>query len=80
MNKHTHGKTTANTAPIPENDKAEFVGQVIDIFEDFLDEKHIVLDNDEKAEDEDAANIYGTDYGYLQQQLEELLRNWNLTN
>lgn len=57
----------------------EFVGQVIDIFEDFLDTKKIVLENDEKLEDVDvAANIYGADYGVLQTVLEDLLENWKL--
>lgn len=57
----------------------EFVGQVIDIFEDFLDTKKIVLENDEKLEDVDvAANIYGADYGVLQTELEDLLENWKL--
>lgn len=80
MEKNACDKTKAKNIPVSANDKAEFIGQIIDIFEDFLDEKKVILDNDEKEEDEDAANIYGTDYGYLQQQLEELLRNWNLTN
>lgn len=63
--------------------RAEFIGQVIDIFEDFLEEKGITIDNPEKTEDpnEDPdciANIYGTDYGMLQDQLEELLQNWGI--
>lgn len=57
----------------------EFVGQVIDIFEDFLDSKKIVLENDEKEDsDEGTANIYGTDYGTIQMELENLLDNWKL--
>jgi hypothetical protein len=64
---------------VNENLKAEFVGQIIDIFEDFLEEKGISIDNPEKEDDPDnAAIIYGSDYGALQDQLEAMLRNWGL--
>lgn len=59
-------------------DQSEFIGQVIEIFEDFLEEKGISLENDEKAEDPYAAIIYGSDYGSLQSKLESLLINWQL--
>lgn len=62
----------------------ECVGQIVDIFEDFLDKKGVVLENDEKTDEdtdpETTANIYGTDYGYLQDRLEKLLYNWNAFN
>lgn len=60
----------------------EFIGQIIDIFEDFLDDRKVILDNPERSEPgvdpESAANIYGTDYGDLQSALEELLANWGI--
>jgi hypothetical protein len=63
---------------INENDKAEFIGQIIDVFEDFLESKGIDIPNDEKDEDDDnPAIIYGTDYGEIQTDLEELLQNWS---
>ena len=46
---------------------------IIELFEDFLDEKGIVIPNDEKDQDPDASNIYGTDYGNLECRLEDLL-------
>ena len=52
--------------------------QFIEVFEDFLDEKGIVIPNDEKDEDPDASNIYGTDYGNLSDSIEELLRTYNV--
>ena len=55
----------------------EFVGQIIDIFEDFLEDHNVTLDNSEKEQDPDAAIIYGSDYGDLYQQIEELLVNWS---
>lgn len=64
---------------IGENEKAEFFGQIIDVFEDFLEERNIVLPNKEREEDPDsAAIIYGTDYGQLQSELEALMVAWDL--
>ena len=70
---------------IKEQDKAEFVGQIIDIFEDFLEEKGVMLDNTDRDEaindgedPETLAIIYGTDYGDLQDQIEDTLRRWKL--
>lgn len=48
------------------NRQSDFVAEMIEIFEGFLEYKGIVLENDEKEGDEDEANIYGSDYGYLQ--------------
>lgn len=70
---------------LTENNKPWFICEVIQIFEDFLDMKGIELENSEKEEaiedgqDEDSiANIYGTDYGWLQSDLEGTLEQWNL--
>ena len=59
-------------------DRLEFLGEIIDIFEDFLEEKCISWENDERNGDEDAAIFYGTEYGYIQDQLELLMRGWNV--
>ena len=63
----------------------EFIYEIIEHFEEFLDAKGIELDNPEKQEaidnDEDAeslANIYGTDYGWLQSEIESSLKFWEL--
>ena len=58
----------------------EFTRDIIELFEDFLEEKGIEIPNDEKLEDEDASNIYGTDYGYLQSGIEEILAWYKLTD
>ena len=61
------------------NDKAEFLGQIIDIFEDFLEEKGVMFPNEERDQDPDnAAIIYGTDYGDLQDELTALMIGWDL--
>lgn len=68
---------------IGRDDLPEFVGQIIDIFEDFLEEKGIDIENDEKDERDDpesVAIIYGTDYGILQSAIEETLIGWGLTS
>ena len=73
------------TTKVTNDDLPELVGQIIDVFEDFLDSKGIKLPNDEKdeaiydGEDHDGiANIYGTDYGQLQDGIENILMNWEL--
>ena len=66
---------------VAKEDVPELIGQFIDLFEDFLDEKGIVIENPERNEEEDAemaANIYGTDYGDLADGIEEILANWKL--
>ena len=64
------------------SDKLEFLGQIIDIFEDFLDEKGVKIDNPDRDRDaiEDAAysdtNIYGCDYSDLSDRIESTMTNW----
>jgi len=60
------------------SERMELIGQLVDVFEDFLDAKGITIANDEKADDEYAANIYGTDYSCIADDLEQTLINWNL--
>lgn len=62
---------------------AELKGQLIDVFEDFLDSRGIVIPNPERDEDEDldpdeAANIYGSDYDELAEGLMKTLEKWGL--
>lgn len=59
------------------NDRAEFIGQIIDIFEDFLEEKGIEIPNVDR-EDENDAIIYGMDYGELQTNLEFMMTSWGI--
>lgn len=59
------------------NDRAEFIGQIIDIFEDFLEEKGIEIPNVDR-EDENDAIIYGMDYGELQTNLEFMMTSWGV--
>lgn len=60
----------------------DFEASVIESFEDFLEENGIVIWNEEKhealedgMEAEEIANVYGSDYGLLQQSVEYALEN-----
>lgn len=70
---------------VKREDVPEFIGQLIDIFEDFLEERNITLNNpdidDAIADGQDPeglAIIYGTDYGDLQCELEKTLVGWEI--
>lgn len=63
----------------------ELVGQILDIFEDFLEAKGIQIDNPDKedaiADGEDPESIailYGMDYGELKDDVEDTLINWGI--
>lgn len=72
--------------PISKDDKAEFVGQIIDVFEDFLFEKEIEIPNGEKEtyfpdeNDEKLSIIFGSDYDYIADKIKEIISNWKLTD
>lgn len=68
----------------PEN-QPEFIGQIIDIFEDFLTEKGVTLNNpeiqeaiDEGEDPKDLAIISGSDYSSLQDSLTAMLTEWRV--
>lgn len=68
---------------VNQNDKTELIGGIIDIFEDFLDEKGVTLESPERDDEmeldgDNAANIYGSDYDSISDSLEALLRNWKV--
>lgn len=59
-------------------DTCEFIGQIIDTFEDFLEEKRMDIWNDDKLQSENPAIIYGSDYGELQSSLKKLMCHWGI--
>lgn len=74
-----------DTTKVKNEDLPELVGELIEIFEDFLAERGIEIENPEKqeaiADGEDPESIcilYGTDYGEIQSLVEETLINWKL--
>ena len=63
------------------NEKAEFLGQIIDVFEDFLTERGVEQFNNEPQEDNDPDSqvyIYGNDYYEIEDALEEIMERWNV--
>ena len=65
--------------PATHDDRLEFLGQLIDVVEDFLDVKGVEIENpDRDREDDNAAIIYGSDYDVLSEGLEHTLVNWDL--
>ena len=59
--------------------EGELVGQIIDIFEDFLTKKKVNLYNADKQGEPDEAIIYGNDYDFLAKKIRVLMDNWNVT-
>lgn len=49
---------------------------ILDIFEDMLDEKGIMIPDEDRTGDESEACLYGTTYAELEDQITELLSNY----
>ena len=83
--RHVGAPPLDKTSKLNNDTLGEFVCEIIEHFEDFLDVKGIKLDTSEKqeaiddgAEPESIANIYGTDYGLLQFDIKGSLERWGL--
>lgn len=62
---------------IKQENKTEFLGQWIDVVEDWLEEKEIDVPNEEKDE-LDAAIIYGSDYDKLQSGFNSIMASYHV--
>ncbi len=65
----------------------DLVNGIIEIFEDFLADKNVKIVYVEKIEarkegqdETEIANIYGTDYGILQTEIEDLFEKYNVSS
>lgn len=73
-----------STTIIQPEDLPEFIGQIIDTFEDFLDEKGVFIENSERDADEEitgennCAIIYGEDYSRIADDIQNILAGWEL--
>lgn len=68
-----------NSAGILSNSNVQqFIADTIEILESVLESRNIDIINSEKDDDDDASTIYGSDYGMIQTELEDLLLNHNL--
>lgn len=63
---------------VKEDDRTEFIGQIIDVFEDFLESKGIDIPNEDKEQSEFPAIIYGMDYGEIQSGIEAIMYSWKV--
>lgn len=62
---------------IKQENKTGFLGQLIDVVEDWLEEKGIDLPNEEKDE-LDSAIIYGSDYDKLQSGFNSIMESYHV--
>lgn len=62
---------------IKQENRTEFLGQLIDVVEDWLEEKRIDITNEEKDE-LNAAIIYGSDYDKLQSRFNSIMESYHV--
>lgn len=62
---------------IKQENKTEFLGQLIDVVEDWLEEKGIDIPNEEKDE-LNAAIIYGSDYDKLKSGFNSIMESYHV--
>ena len=57
----------------------EYTGQIIDVFEDYLEEKNVYIPNAERNADgiDDDIRIYGGDYDDIASSISEVVTAWN---
>lgn len=63
---------------IRKGDEAEFIGQMIDIFEDFLKEKGVDIPNPDREEEDTQACIFSDDYDKIADGLRTTLKSWKV--
>lgn len=62
---------------ITQEEEAELVGQIVDIFEDFLESKGVNVENEERDGEEIAAIIYGADYDAIADGISSIVETWS---
>ena len=60
------------------SERLDLFDTLVDVVEDWLEKKGIVIDNPEKKQDASVANIYGDDYASLTRDFEETLIDYDL--
>ena len=58
--------------------RLEAIMPIIEVFEEFLEEKGIDIPNDEKEQSEGPCIIYGTDCGNLMDRIETILTEYGV--
>lgn len=54
--------------------------KILDIFEDMLDSKDVLIPDDDRTGDESEACLYGSTYADLEQEITELLKKYFVTD
>lgn len=66
-------------AEYPTQKERQFALDLIEMFEDFLESKGIVIENEEKEDNNNASNIYGGDYCCLEEGVYDLLEIYGIS-
>lgn len=70
------GRKLQQSYPVTNADRAEFIGQIIDGFEAFLDQKGVTFLPEQ--EPDESVKLAGADYDALKTFLEDTMRNWRV--
>lgn len=62
-----------------EKDRLEFLGQIIDIFDDFLSERNVMLDKKHHEVGSSDPVIYGDNYFDIEFKLDKMMSEWGVT-
>lgn len=62
---------------ITQEEEAELVGQIVDVFEDFLESKGVNVENEERDGEESPAIIFGTDYDIIAAGIRNVIGVWS---
>lgn len=67
-------KRTGLAVEEDDSELREMVVGIIDLFEDYLENNSVWIENDERCGDDGEAIIYGSHYGFLQENILEILK------
>jgi hypothetical protein len=67
-------KRTGLAVEEDDSELREIVVAIIDLFENYLENNSVWIENDERCGDDGEAIIYGTHYGFLQENILEILK------
>lgn len=62
---------------ITQEEEAELVGQIVDVFEDFLESKGVNVENEERDGEESPTIIFGTDYDIIAAGIRNVIGAWS---
>ena len=58
---------------VTNSERIALIADIVDVFDDFLTEKGIWLENPDRDDDHGSTNIYGIDFGWLYDDVESIL-------